>query len=180
VARELGATVIVKGVLLIALLVAVPLNLTYIRWNFSPSVPMGFYWRSNDVHRGDVVEVCAPDAIVAEGLAHGYLWGMGGPCYHHSFPLVKYLAGVGGDVVDVSADEIAINGQPWPHSARRYIDGSGNPIVQWIRYGRFRLASDRVLILGTHPDSWDGRVFADIQSSSIRARWSPLLTMKGY
>jgi conjugative transfer signal peptidase TraF len=172
--------VIVKGVLLIALLVAVPLNLTYIRWNFSPSVPMGFYWRSNDFHRGDVVEVCATDAIVAEGLTRGYLWGMGGPCYHHSFPLVKYLAAVGGDTVDVSASGISINAQPWPNSALRHFDANGQPIVQWIRYGHFRLAADRVLVLGSHPQSWDSRVWSAIPVASVRYRWSPLLTVKGY
>lgn len=135
--------------ILLAILVAIALDREYVRWNASPSVPVGIYLRSSEFHRGDVVEVCAPDAIVAEGIAKGYIFGLGGPCYHGSFPLVKYLTAVGGDVVDTA-------------------------------HGRIRLNADQVFATGSHPRSWDSRIFGPIPSSSVRARWSPLLTWKGY
>jgi type IV secretory pathway protease TraF len=134
---------------LLAILAAIPLEHEYVRWNASPSVPVGIYLRSSEFHRGDIVEVCARNAIVAEGLAKGYLFGFGGPCYRNSFPLVKYLSAVGGDIVDAPQ-------------------------------GRIRLAKDQVFVTGTHPRSWDSRIFGPIPSSSVRARWSPLLTWKGY
>ncbi len=155
------------------LAVVVPIVIAFVRWNDSPSVPVGIYLRQAHFQRGDIVEVCAPQPIVAEGLAKGYI-PFGGPCYRGSRPLIKVLAAFGGDVVDVSPAGIAINGHRWPGSRRRLFTHDGQRIARWMRYGHMRLGSDRVLVLGTHPDSWDGRVWSDIPASCVRARWVPI------
>jgi CheY-like chemotaxis protein len=62
---------------------------------------------------------------------------------------------VGGDVIDVSPAGIAINGRRWPASRRRLFTRDGQRITRWMSYGRTRLGSSRVLVVGTHPNSWD-------------------------
>jgi conjugative transfer signal peptidase TraF len=169
-----------RGWTALVLAVTAPFVIMFVRWNDSPSVPVGIYIRERHFHQGDIVEVCAPDRIAAEGLSKGYI-PFGGPCYRGSRPLIKVLAAIGGDVVDVSPAGIAINGHRWPASRRRFATRDGHLITQWMRYGRTRLDPDHVLVLGTHPDSWDSRVWSDIPASCVRARWIPIprLTFKG-
>jgi conjugative transfer signal peptidase TraF len=149
--------------------------------NTTPSVPVGVYLRSfGQPHRGDMVELCPPDAIAEEGLRKGYL-PQPGPCHRFTRLLIKKLAAVGGDVVDVSPAGISINGVLWPNTQRRYKTLDGELITRWLPYGRMRLAPDRVLVLGTHPDSYDCRTWgAPVKVSSLGARMLPVFTWKGY
>ncbi len=164
----------------LALVLITPVVIGFVRWNDSPSVPVGVYLRDRQFQKGDFVEVCAPDRIVADGIDRGYI-PFGGPCYHATRPLVKVLAAIEGDVIDVTPAGITINGRRWPQSRRRYLTRDGEAITNWVPYGRRRLERGRVLVLGTHPDSWDSRVWSDIPSSCVRARWIPIphLTSKG-
>jgi conjugative transfer signal peptidase TraF len=166
-----------KGLCAFALLVlVVAVSLSGLRYNLTPSMPRGIYFAVDGWHRGDVVALCAPNAIIDEGVARGYIpHGPGGRCYRSSVPLVKVLAGVPGDRVDVSPAGVSINGALWPNSQRRYVTRSGERITQWMT-GHFRLPADRVLVLGVHPESWDSRVWGPVPTSSVRARWIPILT----
>jgi conjugative transfer signal peptidase TraF len=153
------------------------------RWrvNLTSSVPVGLYWRSNSFAKGDFVELCPPDAIEEEALKRGFAPRLnGGPCYDHGIVFIKVIAAVGGDILDVSQRGVSIDGKLWPGSARRRFDSHGMPITQWMHYGRLRLPSNTVLVLGTNPDSFDGRVWGPMKVSGIRARLTPLVTWKGY
>ncbi|MGB8267564.1 MAG: S26 family signal peptidase [Candidatus Velthaea sp.] len=165
-----------KFALLVTLLVVLFVAVAHVRFNLTPSMPVGMYWATSPWQRGDTVAVCAPPAIVDEGLAKGYIPRFPlGPCWRHTMPLVKVLAAIGGDAVGVSPRRISVNGATWPYSQRRYETISGEPITQWMN-GYSRLAADRILVLGENPESWDSRVWGPIPSSSVRARWIPILT----
>ena len=56
----------------------------------------GLYWLvPGPGHRGEVVELCAPATIVPYGRAQGV--SKNGACPEHVEPLLKFVAGVGGD-----------------------------------------------------------------------------------
>ncbi len=166
-----------KTLLLVLLVLVVVVSCNHVRYNMTASMPVGAYWRTSSFNRGDTVEVCAPNPIVDEGLAKGYIPRFPfGPCHGHTVPLVKVLAAVGGDVVDVSSAGISIDGALWPHSQRRYVTRTGERITRWLPTGRFRMPAARVLVLGQHPESWDSRTFGTLPASCVRARWRPLLT----
>jgi type IV secretory pathway protease TraF len=130
-------------------LLGLALGANFLRVNTTPSVPVGVYLAFGQPHRGDYAELCPPDAIAEDGIDKGYI-PIPGPCYHFSAWLIKKVAAVGGDVVDVS------------------------------QRGRIRLAADQVFVVGAHPRSWDSRVFGPISLSCLRGRLTPILTWKGY
>jgi type IV secretory pathway protease TraF len=70
-------------------------------------------------------------------------------------PLVKRIAAVPGDTVCARGAEVTVNG----HLAaiRRRSDGVGRPLPWWS--GCKKLGRDAYLLLGTSPDSFDGRHF---------------------
>ena|GEM_PF-6752667 len=168
-------------ILLGAIVGATVLETWFVRLNLTPSVPEGLYWRTAGFHRAEIVEFCPPDAVSREALDRGFVPRFPfGPCYAHSMVFMKVLAAVGGDVVDVSPAGIAINGATWPGAARRYFAHDGTPIAQWMPYGRTIVPTDSALVLGTNPESFDGRVWGLIKVSAIRGGLTPIFTWKGY
>ena len=88
-----------------------------LRYNNSPSVPIGLYWiTSATPSRGDYVAVCPPPtAVFVEAFERGYLGP--GRCEGGYSELIKVLAAEGGDSVVVDYRGVSINGRLWPASA---------------------------------------------------------------
>jgi conjugative transfer signal peptidase TraF len=141
--------------------------------NLSNSVPTGLYWlQRGPAQRGDMVEVCPREDVARYLLGRGVL--PAGWCPAGTAPLMKVLAAVAGDVVDVESTGVWINGERWPMSAPLQIKSLPFAAPR----GRFRLAAGQVFILGLSPRAFDSRYLGSIPATDVIGRATPLLTQK--
>ena len=148
---------------IVAVLVAA--DLYGLRVNVTPSMPLGVY-RVTDARprRGDLVMFC-PDAPMADfALKRGYL--AAGACPYGVRPMLKRLAGVGGDSMLWSAHGVSVNGTPVPNSAPHFADKNGRPLPHALRGGT--IPPGKALLLASHPDSFDGRYFGLVPQDPLR------------
>jgi conjugative transfer signal peptidase TraF len=83
------------------------------RFNTTPSEPIGIYrltpvTAQTVIHHGDLIAFCPPVAL--------YPFMVHGNCPNGGAPFLKTVVGVPGDVVDVSAAGVSVNGRLLPQS----------------------------------------------------------------
>lgn len=135
--------------------------------NVTASMPIGLYRDEPFDHparRGDIVVVCAPPAAASMAAARGYV--PGGPCDHDTAPLLKYVAAVGGDAIDIDASGVRVNGALLPHTQALRRDGAGRPMHAFARRHE-RLAENEVWLYAPEPRSFDSRYFGPVRASAI-------------
>ena len=141
----------------------------HLTFNRTPSVPVGFY-RTFPVdrapRRGDLVEICLPDALAAFASQRNYV--PPGPCSAKTAPLLKYVAAVDGDRVDLDAAGVHVNGRILPGSRVLSRDEAGRGITH-IRFTRYALHGDEVWLATTAPNGWDSRYYGALPVRNIRA-----------
>jgi conjugative transfer signal peptidase TraF len=132
---------------LVATLMARPNVL--ILWNRSASVPAGLYLLRpvTKPERGAMVAAMPPAGAAELAARRQYL--------PREVPLVKRIAAVPGDTVCAEDARVTVNGRLV--AVRRRSDGLGRPLPWWS--GCETLEKDAYLLLGTSPDSFDGRNF---------------------
>jgi len=157
----------------LAALIAVVAALANAPWsrpwmlNVSASMPEGLYEvRPIDrkIERGDAIVICAPPKMAALARARGYLGP--GPCPQDAMPLLKFVAAVGGDVVDVSARAIAVDRRCLPSGVTYDRDGAGRPLPHVAR-GRYRLAPNQLWLWAPAPQSFDSRYFGPVDARDV-------------
>lgn len=143
-----------------------------IRWNASPSLPVGFYIESKEP--SGLVEFC-PSVFVGRFAAmRGYR--SEGTCPDGATPLMKPVVAGSGDTVDVSADGLWVNNRLVPNTAPRAADTQGRPLEHF-PFGRYLVDRGTVWVASSYnARSFDSRYFGPIPESSIRAHLRPLLT----
>ena len=149
-----------------------------LRFNFTPSMPLGIYRLApvptSGVRRGMFVAVCAQADAAKLGRRRGYL--APGPCPVNTELLLKVTAAVGGDVVAVSADGVAVNGRRLPHSRAQLFDAVGRRLSPWPQgstgSGAGSFGSTPITIR-----SWDSRFWGPSTSSAIATQATPLLVV---
>src|SRR4051794_9257651 len=116
-----------------------------LRFNTSPSVPIGFYLLSDRApFRGDYVAACPPPwSVFKVARAHGYLGH--GPCPGDFVPILKVLAAADGDDVRIERDGVRINAVLWRSSAPQPSDRSGW-VLPWLAGFRAVLGRSDVLL----------------------------------
>ena len=147
---------------------------TGLRINLTASYPRGL-WRIEPLDRaaaaGDLLFICPPDTAEFErAFARGYI--RRGLCSGGLSPLIKTVAAVGGQQVDV-ADQVLIDRRPLPGSDVRHADAAGRPLLAFaggvIPAGELYLHSD-------FAGSYDSRYFGPIPSSGVLGLARPVLT----
>ncbi|MHB8432290.1 MAG: conjugative transfer signal peptidase TraF [Candidatus Tyrphobacter sp.] len=163
---------VVVGIAVIALQGA------HLRVNFTGSMPIGVYSLSplppGGVRRGMLVAVCAPVDAAKLGRQRGYL--AAGACPDDTELLLKSVAAVAGDVVDVMPRAAAVNGCPLPQSAPLRRDRSGRPLLGW-QPGRYRLGPGQIWLYADNPRSWDSRYWGPGSAADALAVAVPLFTV---
>jgi conjugative transfer signal peptidase TraF len=137
--------------------------------NRTGSMPVGFYRRLPVDHapaRGDIVMICAPEALARFAARQGYL--PPGDCPAHTAALLKHVAAVAGDVVEVRPDAVIVNGTRLAHSATRALDGSGRRLAH-VAPGRYVIAPGRIWLWTISPIGWDSRYYGALPSAGVRA-----------
>jgi conjugative transfer signal peptidase TraF len=164
---------VVCAVIMVA---AVTVQRAAVRINFTDSIPIGIYalapLPSDGVKRGMLVAACAPARAAALGLRRGYL--EHGPCADGTELLLKFVAAIAGDKVDITATGVTVNGCALPHSLPVSRDRVGRKLAAW-RPRHHRLAKNQVWLYAADNQSWDSRYWGPAANGDIVAKVVPLL-----
>ena len=160
----------VGGLLLSSFVVAGTVGL---RFNASPSLPVGLYITSADSDT-DLVEFCPGEPYASLAASRGYR--SAGTCPDGASPFMKQVIARPGDMVELSTEGIVVNGRRIVNTQPRDRDSAGRPLQAW-QFGIYRVALGTVWVASSyHPRSFDSRYFGPIPIASIRTRVRPLLT----
>lgn len=145
-----------------------------LRFNTSPSLPIGLYITTAD---GDanLVEFCPAEPFATLAIVRGYR--NPGICPDGAAPLLKPVVGRPGDLIELSAHGISVNGTLLANTAPLSRDTKGRPLKAW-SFGHYVVASGAVWVASSyHPGSFDSRYFGPISTSAVRERLREFLTL---
>ena len=138
--------------------------------NVTPSLERGIYKSlAASPSRGDIVGFCLNGAGAHLAAVRGYL--APGSCASGLRPLLKYLAGMPGDVVTVTEEGILCGPEAgprclWPVKSLRD-DSQGRPLPPSPLHDGVILAG-QALVLTTHPGGFDSRYFGLVPFDSLQ------------
>lgn len=135
--------------------------------NASSSMPVGLYELSpveRPIERGDTVVICTPKDFAELGARRGYL--EAGPCVADTAPLLKLVAAVAGDVVELRPDSIAVNGHCLGSSVTFERDGSGRALPQVARRS-YTLGPHQIWLWAPAERSFDSRYFGALDARDV-------------
>ena len=166
----------------VAALIVVPVCILFwggaafgIRLNTSPSLPFGLYRVTTDTS-APLVEFCPMEPVASLANARGYR--QAGSCPDGGTPLMKPIVARGGDIVDVTAAGVAVNGSQLRNSSALSRDTAGRPLTPWAD-GRYVVPAGMVwLISDYHPRSFDSRYFGPVSEALIKEHVRPLLVLR--
>lgn len=143
--------------------------------NTTDSMPVGL-WRQSASHlarRGDVVLLCLPLTPVTQiGWARGYI--AAGSCPTGQEILLKPIAAMSGDEVDVTRERISVNGTEIPNSGQLARDSEGRPMPAYPA-GAYRVPASQLWLVSPHnPRSFDSRYFGPVPASLVRSTVRPV------
>ena len=140
-----------------------------LRVNMTVSMPRGVYRLAPGApERGDLVSVCLEDGSFATmALKRNYL--RAGACPNGLESLLKRVAGMPGDLLEIGQDGIAINGKLWPQSRAVARDSLGRPMPEAENFGSRTIPAGLALVLSDrHPGGFDSRYFGLVPMASLR------------
>jgi conjugative transfer signal peptidase TraF len=157
-----------------ALLVGVSTALE-LRVNWTESMPLGLYQRTGPaLVRGAWVAVCLDGEAARIARERHYV--IAGSCASGVTEIVKRIAAIPGDRIELGQDGVRVNGDPIPGSELQGRDRQGAPLAH-AEEGEFVLADGRYWVMGTHVRrSWDSRYFGPIAREQIVGGARPLWT----
>jgi len=145
-----------------------------IRINTSPSLPVGLYLVTTE-ENANLAEFCPAEPIAALSLARGYR--SPGVCQDGGAPLLKPIIAKCGDLVELSARGICVNGRLLANTAPLAKDTKGRSLKSW-PFGRFEVAPGTVWVASSYNSrSFDSRYFGPVSTVAIRSRVKVLLTL---
>jgi conjugative transfer signal peptidase TraF len=145
-----------------------------IRVNATMSEPIGLYVRTADPD-APLVEFCPPEPFALLSRTRGYR--PPGNCPDGAAPLVKAIVARPGDIVEMSARGIAVNGKLLPNTAPRAVDSAGRKLASWPA-GTYAVQPGTVWVASIyHPRSFDSRYFGPIPAAVIQNHVQPLLVL---
>ena len=160
------------SLLVLAVLIGIMwLLAAHILFQVTGSLPRGLYLVSEAaaVEKGDLVLVDIPQSVRALARRRG--WIPQGLRYH----LMKPVAAVAGDRVEVSRSGVFINGQYF--GPVQPCDDVGLPLPA--ATGDFELAQGEFFLAAKDPRSFDSRYFGPVNHRHIRAVARPLAVFGG-
>lgn len=165
----------------VAILIVAPVGLLFwvgstfgVRLNTSPSLPFGLYRVTAD-SSAPLIEFCPAEPVASFANARGYR--QAGSCPDGGAPLMKPIAARAGDVVEVTAAGVRVNGNLISNSAPRTRDTGGRPLTPWPA-GRYTIPPGMVWLASSyHARSFDSRYFGPVPTALIKDHLRPLLVL---
>ncbi len=144
-----------------------------VRLSLTPSLPRGFYITSESPS-ANLVEFCPQGAAASISLSRQYR--TAGACPDGGAPLLKPAVAFPGDLVEVSANGIRVNGRLLPNSAGRFRDHLQRALDPW-PCGTYNVEPGTVWVISSfNIYSFDSRYYGAIPEWSIRHHLRPLWT----
>ena len=171
---KVGRFALFFGCLMLIVLWLFFLHLTV---NVTASMPIGIYRLhalDRPVMRGDIVQVCPP-AQAAKYISTKEGNKFRGTCIYQTAPLLKFVAAVGGDVVDLRDNRVVVNGITLPGSATLPSPEGSFPAPRVTR-GRYVLGADQLWLWTPYYRSLDSRYFGPVKISGVRWLAWPIFT----
>ena len=123
----------------------------------------------------NLVEFCPVEPFATLSIVRGYR--DPGACRDGAAPLLKPVVASAGDVVEVSARGISVNGALLPNTAPLTRDTKGRHLEAWPS-GRYVVAPGTIWVASSyHPRSFDSRYFGPLSTAAIRHRLKAFLTL---
>ena len=91
-------------------------------------------------------------------------------------PLIKRVAAIPGDVVQVESIGVRVNGMPWPDSAPLDRDARKGDALTPYPFGTYRVAAGQLWVMSDHPRGIDSRYFGPVSEDSVISRLVPVIT----
>ena len=147
-----------------------------LRLNDSPSMPPGLYIRTRSDDDASLAVFCPAEPFAQLSVERGYR--SRGNCPDGSEPLAKPIVARPGDIVELSATGMAVNGRLLPNTSPLAKDSAGRPLPHW-PFGRYVVVPRLVWVASTYsPRSFDSRYFGPVEASQVREHVRPLLTAR--
>ena len=146
-----------------------------VRFNTSPSLPVGVYITTTD-SAADLVEFCPAEPFASLAITRGYR--DTGICRDGAAPLMKPVVANSGDMVELSSRGISVNGLLLPNNTAPLLkDTKGRPLRAW-SFGRYVVSPNTVWVASSYnPRSFDSRYFGPLLIAAIRCRLKAFLTL---
>ena len=146
-----------------------------IRINITSSLARGFYIVSESP-AANLVEFCPEGEAARISLERGYRT-PGGNCPDGGSPLLKPIAALYGDRVEVTSNGIQVDGKLIANSAAHFRDHRGRALKPWPN-GKYIVPAEGLWVVSDF-NSWsfDSRYFGPIPCSLVRHRLRPLWTL---
>jgi conjugative transfer signal peptidase TraF len=147
-----------------------------LRVNTSPSMPLGLWYEhasaGHSYAAGDVVEVCPPMALwQTYYLRPGECPGSGRE------PILKTVAAVPSDIVDISPNGMLVNGIKLENTSPLSHDGVGRPLAAY-PLGVYTTQPGTVWLVAPRWDSYDSRYFGPVSIEDIKGLAEPVWLQK--
>jgi conjugative transfer signal peptidase TraF len=147
-----------------------------LRYNDSPSMPTGLYIRASSESRSSLAVFCPEEPTARLSAERGYR--SRGNCPDGAEPLAKPIAARPGDIVELSATGMAVNGRLLPNTSPLATDTAGRPLSHW-PFGGYVVARGMVWVASSYSSrSFDSRYFGPVKASQVREHVRPLLTAR--
>ena len=151
--------------------------------NLTNSMPRGIYatesFRSVIIRRGDLLAVCVPNKPGAKLYQARRYLGHSTRCPVGMPPEIKPVGAVPGDLVEVVASGVKINGALIQNSRSFDLDSNGRPIDHLPSGWNHRLTQGEYFMLATYlPRSLDSRYYGVVAVSDILLTVRPVVTAK--
>jgi conjugative transfer signal peptidase TraF len=151
------------------------ISVSGIKINISPSLPLGLYRKTSDLH-ARLTEFCPAEPYARLAIERGYR--SAGRCPDGGAPLMKSIVAIPGDVVDISPRGIIVNGILLPNTRQKVKDSKGRPMRAWPS-GKYHVDAGFVWVVAAYnPWSYDSRYFGPIPIELIRSHLEPLITAR--
>jgi conjugative transfer signal peptidase TraF len=143
-----------------------------VRVNTSYSLPMGLYISTSD-HAAPLIEFCPIGLFAKQSSERGYRTS-GFACADGAVPLLKPIIAREGDVVEMLAQGIRVNGTLLMQTAPLRRDSHYRPLRP-CPFGVYRVEPGTVWVASSYNrGSYDSRYMGPISTSQIRRRLKPL------
>lgn len=147
-----------------------------LRYNDSPSMPVGLYIKTSSQSGATLIVFCPEEPFASLSVLRVYR--SQGNCPDGAEPLAKPIAAFPGDTVELSGRGIAVNGRLLPNTAPLVEDSAARPLPHW-PFGKYAVGADTVWVASSYsPRSFDSRYFGPIKASQVRERVRALLTIR--
>lgn len=136
-------------------------------------MPLGIYRKSlEEISRGQIIGACVPEQFALLAKKRGYL--SPGFCFSQLRPVMKYVAAITGDSVEVRLDKTLVNGRILNDSPLILKDSNNRQIPNQL--GKHKLKPGEYWLFSNHHHgSLDSRYFGPVKETLFVVK--PLLTL---